>query len=120
MPNIIPDNIKFITAAAGGTCPSGFMSTETDCYYISNTTDFTKLLTWSKAKDKCASFGSGSHLITIDDENDQVLCHTQKHLYRTAASILFTIKPILYETFFLVFKSYFTRRFSKYALNLDV
>lgn len=57
---------------SGGKCPdSTWTQTPTDCYYVSNTSDVSQLMTWSQAKAKCASLGSGSHLLTVDDANDQ-------------------------------------------------
>ncbi|XP_053376223.1 C-type mannose receptor 2-like [Mercenaria mercenaria] len=56
----------------GGQCPdSTWTKTPTDCYYVSNTSDISQLMTWDQARAKCASFGSNSHLLTVDDANDQ-------------------------------------------------
>lgn len=73
---VLNDTVYFLLichiSAAGGACPDGWIPTPTDCYYVSDTSDFTKLLTWSQAKAKCVALNSGSHLLTIDDVHDQV------------------------------------------------
>ncbi|XP_052802071.1 macrophage mannose receptor 1-like [Mya arenaria] len=57
--------------AAGGKCQDGWVPTSTDCYFISNTSDLSQLLSWNDAKARCVSLATGSHLLTIDDPNDR-------------------------------------------------
>ena len=61
------------SATGGIYCPSDWIKTDTDCYFVSDTEDPAELLTWSEAKAKCSERGYGyGHLITIDDVNDEV------------------------------------------------
>ena len=61
-----------MTFSDNGNCPAGWYKSSTDCYYVSNTTDPSQLLTWHEAKTKCTQIVPGGHLLTIDDVNDQV------------------------------------------------
>ncbi|KAH3891696.1 macrophage mannose receptor 1-like [Dreissena polymorpha] len=60
-----------IELTAGAKCPTNWIATDTDCYYISNASDPAQRFTWSNAKDRCSALIAGAHLITIDDVNDQ-------------------------------------------------
>nr|XP_022342030.1 macrophage mannose receptor 1-like [Crassostrea virginica] len=54
-------------------CPFGWMITDNSCFYFSNFTDPTQILTWSQAKQWCASksFPAGNaKLVTLDNVND--------------------------------------------------
>lgn len=47
---------------AGG-CPEGWLPTVTDCYWVSNTTDPSQLLTWNDAKEKCTQLGDPTAIL---------------------------------------------------------
>eukprot|EP00105_Crassostrea_gigas_P026375 XP_011447290.1 PREDICTED: C-type mannose receptor 2 [Crassostrea gigas] len=54
-------------------CPFGWMITDNSCYYFSNFTDPTQILTWNDAKQWCANkqFPAGAaKLVTLDNPND--------------------------------------------------
>ncbi|XP_062568970.1 macrophage mannose receptor 1-like isoform X1 [Saccostrea cucullata] len=55
-------------------CPFGWMITDNSCYYFSNYSDPTQILTWNQAKQWCASktFSGGltAQLVTLDNLND--------------------------------------------------
>lgn len=56
-------------------CPFGWMITDNSCYYFSNFTDPTQILTWNDAKQWCANkqFSAGAaKLVTLDNPNDGV------------------------------------------------
>ncbi|XP_048745108.1 macrophage mannose receptor 1-like [Ostrea edulis] len=54
-------------------CPYGWMITDNSCYYFSNFSDPTQLLTWDQARQWCANknFPAGNaQLVTLDNAND--------------------------------------------------
>lgn len=65
----------FYVFLADSGCPFGWMITDNSCFYFSNFTDPTQILTWSQAKQWCASksFPAGNaKLVTLDNVNDGV------------------------------------------------
>lgn len=68
-------DLLFYVFLADSGCPFGWMITDNSCFYFSNFTDPTQILTWSQAKQWCASksFPAGNaKLVTLDNVNDGV------------------------------------------------